>query len=163
MRKIIFLLALLYPAMSFAQKKNDPSRDIQAVKAVIEKETKAFFEINQKAWEDSWAHVPYAYWSFADTTDVNYFAGWENIRQGFADYFRTSRPSTATIERQWLDVKINGTMAYVRFTQRIQDNVRRDHQAEVRVLEKINGAWKIIHVGVIAVQKHERLTTASNN
>ena len=79
-----------------AQKK---SNDVEAIKALIERETKAFFEIDYKTWSDSWSHTPYAFWSFADTTDVNSFSGWDQIEKGFAEYFRTSKPSTAKIER----------------------------------------------------------------
>ena len=137
-----------------AQKSNATSKEISNIKAVIEKETKAFFEIDQKAWSDCWAHVPYAFWSFADTTDVNSFSGWEAINHGFADYFASSKPSTAIIDREWLDVKVFGNGAYVRFTQKVNErDIIRDKQAEVRVLEKVNGQWKIIHVGVIASKK----------
>lgn len=162
------LLLIMMMACAFATQaqksktKTTGTSDIEAVKAVIEKETKAFFEINYAAWEQTWAKVPYAYWSFADTTDVNYFEGWNNIRDGFAGYFQTAKPSQAHIERVWHDIKVTGNMAYARFTQRILDNVKRDNQAEVRVLEKVNGQWKIVHVGVIAQQKKEPITTASN-
>ncbi len=135
-----------------AQKKN---KDVEAIKALIERETKAFFEIDYKTWADSWAHTPYAFWSFADTTDVNSFSGWNQIEKGFAEYFRTSKPSTARIEREWLglEVRIFGNGAYVRFNQHVKDDSERPAQAEVRVLEKIDGLWKIVCVSVIALEK----------
>lgn len=135
-----------------AQKKGG---DVEAIKALIERETKAFFEIDHKTWADSWAHVPYAFWSFADTTDVNSFSGWEQIEKGFADYFRTAKPSTAKIERSWLglEVKVYGNGAYVRFNQHVKDDSRRPPQAEIRILEKISGQWKIVCVSVIALEK----------
>lgn len=134
-----------------AQKGDALTKEINSIKALIEKETKAFFEIDKKTWADCWLHVPYAYWSFADTTDVNSFSGWEAINNGFADYFASSKPSTAVIEREWLDVKVFGNGAYARFNQKVNDqDISRSPQAEVRVLEKVNGQWKIICVGVIA-------------
>lgn len=129
------------------------SGEIELVKAAIDKESKAFFEIDSKTWADCWVHAPYSYWSFADTTDVNFFEGWDAINKGFADYFRTSKPSTTKMERNWHEVRVYGNSAYARFTQKVQDDVGRDEQAEVRVLEKVNGQWKIVHVGVIAKQK----------
>jgi hypothetical protein len=142
-------LSIAWPAD--AQKKSD----IEAIKALILRETKAFFEIDQKTWADSWVHEPYAFWSFADTTDVNAFSGWDQIEEGFAEYFRSSKPSTAKIEREWLglDVKIFGNGAYVRFNQHVLDNTNRPAQAEVRVLEKVKGEWKIVCVSVIALEK----------
>jgi hypothetical protein len=135
-------------ASSIAQK-----NDIEAIKSLIEKETTAFFEIDYKTWAASWSQTPYAFWSFADTTDVNSFSGWENINNGFMDYFKTAKPSKAKIERTWMDVKVYGNGAYARFTQQVQDNTARPPQAEVRVLEKIKGAWKIVCVSVIAIEK----------
>lgn len=136
-----------------AQKKNN--KDVEAIKAVIQQETKAFFEIDYDTWAKSWVHAPYAFWSFADTTDVNSFSGWEQIEKGFSEYFHTSKASTAKIDREWLglDVKILGNGAYVRFNQHVNDGTRRPAQAEVRVLEKIDGVWKIVCVSVIALEK----------
>ena len=128
-------------------------KDIEAIKALIEKETKAFFEIDKATWSSSWVHEPYVFWSFADTTDVNSFSGWQAIESGFADYFRTAKPSKASINRTWHDIKVYGNGAYARFTQKVNDNSRRPSQAEVRVLEKVKGEWKIVCVSVIAIEK----------
>jgi hypothetical protein len=146
------ILVLLFPETPAQEKKKKPA-DVDLVKAAIDTESRAFFQIDQKTWADCWAHTPYAYWSFADTTDVNFFEGWDAINKGFAEYFKTSKPSKAKMERNWQDVRIYGNSAYARFTQKVQDDVGRDEQAEVRVLEKIDGRWKIVHVGVIAKQK----------
>lgn len=155
----IGILVLAFSA-SFAQGKKKktpaapaPQNEIESVKAAIDRESKAFFEIDYKTWTECWVHAPYAYWSFADTTDVNFFEGWESIDKGFAEYFRTSKPSSAKMERNWLEVRVHGNAAYARFTQKINDELERDEQAEVRVLERHNGEWKIVHVGVIAKQK----------
>jgi hypothetical protein len=127
--------------------------DEALIKSVIEKETKAFFEIDQKTWMGYWGHVPYAFWSFADTTDVNSFSGWNDINAGFDNYFKTSKPSTAKIQRDWHHITIRGDLAYIRFTQHVRGEIMRPPQAELRVMEKINGEWKIICVSVIAIQK----------
>jgi hypothetical protein len=134
------------------------ANDETVIKNIIEKETKAFFEIDQKDWASYWAQVPYAFWSFADTTDVNSFSGWNEISKGFDNYFKTSKPSSAKINRNWRHIQINGTMAYIRFTQMVDDgNNMRPAQEEVRVMEKINGEWKIVCVAVIAIQKDDNV------
>lgn len=148
----IFCVCLLvcFAVSTIAQKN---SNDVEAIKSLIEKETTAFFEIDYKTWASSWAQTPYAFWSFADTTDVNSFSGWQNINAGFIEYFQTAKPSKAKIERNWLDIKVYGNGAYARFTQHVSDNTLRPPQAEIRVLEKIKGTWKIVCVNVIAIQK----------
>jgi hypothetical protein len=159
-KAILFFLVLAVSgnlAIGQAKKKSSTSTNEELViKSLIEHETKAFFEIDQKSWADCWAHVPYAFWSFADTTDVNSFTGWEAISNGFANYFKTSKPSTAKIDRKWGHIRIYGTGAYARFTQHVNDDTNRPAQEEVRVLEKINGQWKIVCVSVIAIQKENR-------
>ena len=150
---IAILLCLAFSVQ--AQKKNN---DVEAIKALIQRETKAFFEVDYNTWADSWVHAPYAFWSFADTTDVNSFSGWDQIQNGFSEYFKTSKPSTAKIDREWLglDVKIYGNGAYVRFNQFVKDGTNRPGQAEVRVLEKVKGEWKIVCVSVIALEKENQ-------
>lgn len=159
-KAILFLLAFAVTgSLAIGQgktKSSAPANDEVVIKSLIEKETKAFFEIDQKTWADCWAKVPYAFWSFADTTDVNSFTGWEAINKGFSNYFKTSKPSTAKIERSWRDIRIYGNGAYARFTQHVKDDTDRPSQEEVRVLEKINGQWKIVCVSVIAVQKENQ-------
>jgi hypothetical protein len=150
----VALISLFLSANLFAQKNDPSSKEIKQIKDVIERETTAFFEIDKQTWSACWAHEPYSFWSFADTTDVNSFSGWEAIHQGFAEYFASSKPSTAKIDRNWLDVKVFGNGAYVRFTQHVRDqDISRGEQAEVRVLEKQNGQWRIVHVGVISSKK----------
>lgn len=147
--RILCVCILVCSSVSIIAQKND----IEAIKTLIEKETTAFFEIDYDTWASSWSQAPYAFWSFADTTDVNSFSGWENIEEGFKEYFRTSKPSKAKIERTWMDIKVYGNGAYARFTQHVSDNTARPPQAEVRVLEKVKGSWKIVCVNVIAIEK----------
>ena len=95
----------------------------------------------------------YAFWSFADTTDVNSFSGWQTINAAFTEYFQTAKPAKVTIDRKWLEVKVWGNAAYARYTQIVHDNTARPPQAQVRVLEKVKGDWKIVVVTVIAIEK----------
>lgn len=156
------ILAIVSASIAQSKKKKeikspvDELQEIESIKAAIDRESQAFFGMNYALWAESWAHVPYAYWSFADTTDVNYFEGWEAINNGFKDYFNTSNPSKAQMHRTYKDVRVYENAAYARFTQKVEDNLGRDEQVEVRMLEKHNGQWKIVYVGVIARQKERQ-------
>ena len=151
MKKLALILAacLLLPNSMMAQKMSDE----EAIKAVIERETKAYFTIDYKNWMESWSHVPYAYWSYADTAGINYFEGWKAIEIGFTDYFVTSKPSKIDIDRTWEDLRIYKDGAYARFKQTLTTNgVKGPEQTEIRVLEKdknANNKWKIVLVGVL--------------
>jgi hypothetical protein len=146
---LICSLCLLVALEAQAQKVNKVN-DVDAIKTVIEQETKAFFSIDYKTWMESWMHTPSAYWSYADTSGINYYEGWNAIEVGFTDYFLTSKPANINIERTWQEIKVFGNGAYARFKQRlITDGVRGPEQVEIRVLEKDKNTWKILLVGVL--------------
>ena len=126
--------------------------DEEAIKAVIERETQAYFSIDYENWMGSWSHVPYAYWSYADDNGINDFEGWKAIEIGFTDYFVTSKPVVTEVERTWEDLRIYKDGAYARFKQIfITNGVKGPVQTEIRVLEKDrkDNQWKIILVGVL--------------
>jgi hypothetical protein len=135
-----------------------------AIKAVIEKETNAFFNLDRKGWEDTWLQVPYAYWSYSDSTGTNFIEGWGEVKKSFEDYFKTHVPSRqidvahqasssgVTIDRTWKEIRVYGTGAYVRYTQRVkEDKIHRDETSQIRILEKKDGKWKVVCVGAIAI------------
>jgi len=137
------------------------SKEVAAIKAVIEKETSSFFKVNRKDWEDSWAQVPYAYWSYSDSTGTSFIEGWEGVKKSFDEYFTTQvasrqidvahQSADVKIERTYLSFRVYGNGAYVRYNQRVKDNIDRDETSQVRILEKMNGKWKVVCVGAIAV------------
>ncbi|MEO5602455.1 MAG: hypothetical protein ABIR06_16155 [Cyclobacteriaceae bacterium] len=145
---ISMAVGLLLSIPVLAQKMTDE----QAIKAVIERETKAYFNTDYQNWIKSWSHVPYAYWSYADTAGINYYEGWKAIEIGFTDYFVTSKPSNINIDRKWEDLRIYKDGAYARFKQTLVTNgVRGPEQTEIRVLEKdkTDNSWKIVLVAVL--------------
>jgi len=137
------------------------TKEVAAIKAVIEKETLSFFNVNRKDWEDSWAQVPYAYWSYSDSTGTSFIEGWEGIKKSFDEYFTTHVASRqidvahqtgkVKIDRTWQSFRIYGNGAYVRYSQKVNDDIDRDQTSHVRILEKKDGKWKVVCVGAIAV------------
>jgi len=152
----IFSLCFLLSVAVSAQKVND----VEAIKALIERETKAYFSINYKTWMESWVHSPSALWSFADSTGITTYEGWKAIEIGFTDYFVTGKPDLNTqIERTWQEVKVYGNGAYARFKQYVVTNGKRGpEQLEIRILEKdpTTAKWKILLVGVLKKSESEK-------
>jgi hypothetical protein len=133
-----------------ASSKTGKVNDVDAIKKLIETETKAYFGVDHKTWMESWIHTPSAYWSYADTSGITSFEGWKAIEIGFTDYFVTTKPANIEIEREWQEVKVYGNGAYARFKQRLITNgVVGPEQVEIRVLEKDKDRWKILLVGVL--------------
>lgn len=125
--------------------------DEAAIKEVIAKETYSYFTVNRKAWEDCWLKVPYAYWSYADSTWASFVDGWDAINKNFDTYFKNAKPSRAEIVNEWSHIRISGNTAYVRFVQKVKDEIDHDDTSQVRVLEKKDGKWKIVCISAVAI------------
>lgn len=121
-----------------------------AIKAVIEHETAAFMNVDYKSWSDLWLKVPYAYWSFSDSSGTTYIEGWDNLKKTFTDYFKNAQPSEAEITNEWIDIRVYENGAYVYFIQKLKDELDHDGTSQMRILEKKDGKWKLVFVGAIA-------------
>ncbi len=143
--KLIFVilgLFLIAPTLTMAQ---DDKAEKSSIKSVIEKETTAFFNVDRQSWEMNWLDAPYAIWSYADSTGGSFVEGTANIKENFEEYFQTAKPSKSKITREWLEIRVYGKGAYVRFIQKAVDGIDIDTTSETRVLEKDkDGRWKII-------------------
>src|SRR5262245_44897858 len=117
MKKTAFMLTFAFWLVSIAGL-SQPDKEKAAIKAVIAKETESFMNVDRKTWSDLWLPVPYAYWSYSDSTGTNYVDGWENITKTFDEYFRTQKPSRSKITNVWQEVRVYGNGAYARFLQR---------------------------------------------
>ncbi|MFN7329560.1 MAG: hypothetical protein ACK5UP_08655, partial [Bacteroidota bacterium] len=58
-------------------------KDVEAIKAVIAKETSSFMNVDRKNWSDTWLKAPYAYWSYSDSTGTSFVEGWEALNKTF--------------------------------------------------------------------------------
>jgi hypothetical protein len=130
--------------------------EIEAIKAVIAKETSAFMNVDYKAWTDTWVKAPYTYWSYSDSTTTSFVDGWDALNKTYAQYFNDSRPSHAEITNEWIEIRVYGTGAYARFIQKVKDDIDIDETSQVRVLEKIDGKWKVVCVWAIAQNSKKR-------
>lgn len=127
------------------------SKDAEAIKIVVAKETTSFMNVDYKNWADTWLNATYSYWSYSDSTATSYVEGWNAIDKNFKEYFKSSKPSRATVTNEWQEIRVYGNGAYVRFVQKVKDDIDRDETSQMRVLEKTKeGKWKVICVGAIA-------------
>lgn len=127
---------------------SDPEK--AAIKSVIEQETASFMNLDYKTWSSLWLKVPYAYWSYSDSTGTSYVEGWENLNSTYTDYFKNSKPSKGEITHEWIEIRVFENGAYAYFLQKVYDEIDRDETSQIRVLEKKDGKWKLICVGAIA-------------
>jgi len=155
LKKIIFTLILgffqwIYATPLAAQDEKE------AIKAVIAKETSAFMNVDFASWSETWIKAPYAYWSYSDSTTTSFIEGWDSINKTYAQYFKDARPSHGEITNEWIEIRVYGNGAYARFVQRVKDDVDIDETSQVRVLEKMDGKWKVVCVWAIAQNSKNR-------
>ena len=133
---------IFYPA--FSQKKTSEE---DAIRKVIEQETRSYYESNVDKWADAWAHEPTTYIVYAGPWGSTELLGWEKILKEYKGYMQNPTPID---EEQYkisgkkydYQFKISGNLASVT----LKEN---KGNLGTRVLEKQNGQWKI--VGLISI------------
>lgn len=122
----------------------------EAIQKVIATETTSFMNLDYATWADTWAKVPYIYWCYSDSTTSSFVEGWDALDKTYTRYFKEAIPSHAEITNEWIEIRVYGNGAYARFIQRVKDDVDTEETSQVRVLEKIEGKWKVVCVWAIA-------------
>ncbi|GAA4460608.1 hypothetical protein GCM10023189_35950 [Nibrella saemangeumensis] len=122
--------------------------DQDAIKKVLYNETEGFFTRDKAKWANAWVHKPYVY--FAANLyggDFLLVKGWDNLEKQFANQFKSKKlTDKVTIQNANYTIHQNGNMAFVSYDQTLLDSQGKTTSKESRVLEKINGEWKIINV-----------------
>ncbi len=116
----------------------------KAILKSLNNETEAAFRRNYDDWKDIWVHdaiVTKTYMNFADST-FSESVGWEEISQ-FVRIFIEEHPKPEPIPKLLndIDVRLYGNGAWVTYEQ--QDSLR-GLKRESRLMEKVNGDWKIV-------------------
>jgi hypothetical protein len=131
-----------------------PNLEEEAIKKVIISETEYWLEGNYEKWAESFIQKPYFTWSVTNggnPGDVITARGWDtfgppaeknftNRKEGFVAEMRKSK----TTRDKW-NIQIRGNVAYVNFNAHIENEEKQSKfdATEMRVLERINGVWKI--------------------
>ena len=139
---LVITLVLSAVLRSLAQADND------AIKLVLFNETEGFFTRDKARWSNAWAHTPYI--NFAANLyggDFRLIKGWNDLEKQFATQFKSSKVlDKVTVQNGNYTIHQNGNMAFVSYDQTLVDSHGKTTSKESRVVEKLNGQWKIINV-----------------
>ncbi len=139
---IMATLSLLTSQLTMAQ-----SADVKAIKAVIEGETQAWLNVDQKAYANAWANVPEARLHYSEPNGKVHEIDMSGDK---ASRFANQKPSNAKFQNTNYKIRVNGNAAFAQFDQVFSDtDGTTDHARETRYLEKMGGQWKIVHVGAM--------------
>jgi len=129
--------------------------ELEAIMAVIDKETKCFYDGNYACWASAWAKVDYAIqsWNNSDGT-ANAALGWEQINaQGkkWTEEIYKSGENIAHPDYKRQPPKVKFFTENVAFLYWEQYNADKEKEfwyvsQDSRVMEKMNGEWKIVNV-----------------
>jgi hypothetical protein len=154
-----------------AAREANQERDKKAITEVIENETKSFFARDYDAWKSNYAQTDYAFqaWSNDDGTfDSN--VGWEDINKQIGRYIADNPEPVSShpiVERKNMKFKFfDDDVAYLTWDQFNSDKQEKNfhHSKEVRLVEKIDGQWKIVCVsGLLGLQTSNSCEPASDD
>ena len=128
--------------------------DEEEIKKLMVDETNYFVERDFDKWAEGIVHEPYIIWTVTnggEPGDVLTFRGWDSLKTFMSDFlgklppaFTTAMKKTTVTRDKW-QIQIRGNTAFVSFNQHTE-NVEKQTKSDItetRVLERINGAWKI--------------------
>ncbi|MGB3588184.1 MAG: hypothetical protein WBA23_16665 [Tunicatimonas sp.] len=145
MKTTAFLLTLLLFSVTtlLAQETEE-----DAIRQVIEGETNAWLERDYNQWAKHWGHTPYAYFSVTMNEYIEFADGWDEISSHMERTMEETPPvnSEMNVDRSDWHYKITDNLAWARFNQSTNNGVMLKEQ---RVLEKMDGQWKIINMTTV--------------
>ncbi|MCI4669576.1 MAG: hypothetical protein MRZ79_15685 [Bacteroidia bacterium] len=140
---LILIVSSCNPSTDSTKSEKTYDDEVAAILSTLNEETKAAFERNYEGWQSKWVHNPdisKSYLNFADSS-FSESIGWGEIDHFVKTYFE-EHPAPEPLPEMLEDisVKLYGNGAWVVFEQ--QDSIR-GLKRETRLMEKVEGEWKI--------------------
>ena len=163
--KIFILIILLYTVSckevtesndnNVANQSVNFEQEKSAILETLNSETEAAFQRNYESWTEKWVHDPSITKTYINFVDSSFSesVGWNKISQ-FVKAFIEEHPEPEPVPQlvDDIDVRLYGNGAWVSFEQ--QDSLR-GLKRETRLMEKVNGKWKIagMHTTIYGFEK----------
>lgn len=140
--------------MNYPKELNETT-ELEAIMKTIERGTECLNKRDFACWADMYAHKDYAYHIY-NNPDGTFTAkvGWDVIANKMSEYIKNNpvKPGGSShpkVERRNLLTKFYGeNAAYLTWDQYNSnaDITKYKHSKETRIMEKIDGRWKIVNV-----------------
>lgn len=160
MKKIILLLGICVFISSCSQNNSttaalDFEKEKTAIQSLIAKETESYYKQDFEAWKSTYLQSPafrkFGYWEGYPEKVVSYI-GFESLAAEKKKQFEADETlwKGSTEERLNENYRISNDMAWYTFEQNSYEKDTRKFlgkSMETRILEKVNGEWKIAYLG----------------
>ena len=129
------------------------SADIAAIKAVVEKETMSWNNRDATGMTDCWANVPEAGQLVSLQDGKGTVISNHNTKMDMPVAIKTMLAGMGpagkeTFQNTDYQIRVKGDAAFVQYEQVVTaPDGQKQYAHETRYLEKMGGAWKIVHVG----------------
>ena len=154
------LLVLLAAGWMQASQADVEGLDESAITAVLEKQTRSFFERSYEGEADVWAQQPYIM-RMPGTLEPD--VGWDRIGAWYKSYMEENPEPIEDLEFTHTNVhlQIHGDAAWVVYEQHLEGKAEGEpfsqDSRQVRFLARIDGQWKIVYQysGVLSSDEEE--------
>ncbi len=122
--------------------------DEAAIETVLLAETDYFFARDYEGWASTFVEAPEAFqiWNNADGS-YTYAKGWETISSNVKSFMEANpEPDDTALHREDFTIRPYGDAAFVTFVKYMGDLETANPVQEVRVVERMDGEWKIVCV-----------------
>ena len=141
-------LVSAFPTAAHAQQVGDLAAEEAAITAVMQKQTRSYFQRSYEGEADVWAHQPYIMrMATAGEPDV----GWDSIGAWYKSYMEENPEPIEDLEFTHTNVhlQIHGDAAWVVYEQHLEGKAEGEpfsqDSRQVRFLARIDGQGKIVY------------------
>ena len=131
------------PAADATATTGDPDREKALILEVVNGETRAALGRDYEAWQSHWVHAPYVTKTYVNVADGSgsETRGWDAVDDFVGTYIREHpEPEPPPPPVTDAEVRLYGDGAWVSYE---QDDADQGRKREYRLMERIDGAWKI--------------------
>ena len=168
MKKFYFLLIVIVsPLYVFSQDNTNIENEIAAIKAVIEKETNSWINIDYESWKSCYLqNDPFVRvesnpqgWTGASNWEM-----FDSSLKAFYDNYEGPIPRPIRFENENYIIRLTQDAAWAAYIENFfdTDSSKISWNINTRFLEKQNGEWKISYSGVLNAGQYEQMNESES-
>lgn len=132
------------------QKKNDLETEKAKIIRILKNDSEAHLDRDFKRLAEGWLHTEDVVFIASGRYNYIYHKGWNNYSEYLLKLYKNPLPLKGSFVQKNLEFKIHSDFAWVTYEDYLYDNEEFIQKVIAnRVLEKINGEWKIVFTSLV--------------